>query len=366
MSSNLTIVIPSHNNLDYLKLCYASIRAASKQVKLIIIDDGSVDGTYEWLTTLAEPNTFFISDSVRWGHTIWYDIGFHIAKTDYIGIMHSDMIVAPNFFEVLEPYLNTTDVVSAKCIEPPLHPAGREKIIKDFGMYPNDFKLVEFVNFAEAESEKMNGKTAPALFAPWFIHKEKYNELIGGHDKQFAPYGWEDADIFVRMMKAGFTPVQVQSLLVYHFTQRGHRWNAGNVGTAHTDYALQMHITRNRFATKWGTLHWKDENHTPNNIPLYYKQLTIKNYSQSTESRVKYEVLNLFFNRVETTEGQVVKTDGSNRKPNYEVVFDYAINYDVPTLVEFFQQIPFMIEQYDEGTYHLSDMIFRIHNTKQL
>ena len=368
MSSNLTIVIPSHNNLDYLKLCYTSLRAASKQVKLIIIDDGSTDGTDTYLREIAhlDSNLQHFIPGTRIGHTYWYDNGFSIAQTDYIGIMHSDMIVAPNFFDILEPYLNETDVVSARCIEPPLHPPGAEKIVKDFGMYPKDFDVKSFVQFVETESERMVGKTTPALFAPWFIRREKYKELIGGHDKQFAPYGWEDADIFVRMMKAGFNPVQIQSLLVYHFTQRGHRWDAGKVGTANTDYQLQMHITRNRFLTKWGTFSWKDENHTPTNIPLFYKQLTIKNYSANLESRIKYELLHLFFNQVVTEEGQVIKTDGSSRKPNYEVVFDYALNYDVTALPSFIQQIPFMIEQYEEGTYELSGMTFHIYNTQQL
>jgi glycosyltransferase involved in cell wall biosynthesis len=341
---------------------------ANEEVKLILFDDGSTDDTWEYILriTADDPNTKGFQSKHRTGHTILYDNGFSIANTDYIGVLHADMIVPPNFFDVLLPYLNENDVVSAKCIEPPLHPPGAEKIVKSFGMYPDEFNRKEFVKFVEQESKDKAGQTLPSLFAPWFINKKKYMELIGGHDRQFAPYGWEDADLFVRMVRAGFNPVQVQSLLVYHFTQRGHRWNGGDVGKAHDDYQLQMYLTRNRFATKWGTLDWKNELHTPTNIPLYYKQLTIKNYSESLDARAKYEVLQFFFNRV-MADGQVLKTDGQDFSPNYEIVLDYNINYlDMTSLMQLIQQIPFVVEQYEVGTYEVESLLINIFNTQQL
>ena len=360
---NLTIVIPSYNNLEYLKLCYASIRVASKDVKLLMIDDGSSDGTKQYIHDVAksDSNLISLSSPERRGHTYWYDVGFYKATTDYIGIIHSDMVVPPNFFDILIPHLNESDVVSAKCIEPPLHPPGVEKIVKDFGMYPSQFKSAEFLSFVEAESKQMEGKTAPSLFAPWFIHRQRYYDLIGKHDMQFAPYGWEDADLFVRMMKAGFNPVQVQSLLVYHFTQRGHRWNDGKVGTAHTDYQLQMHITRNRFASKWGTLNWKNELHTPNKIPSYYRQLRVKNYQYGNNP---YEFINVFFNRVVADEG-VLYDDGRGMEPNYELILDYNVSYDVNELQMFLLQLPSMVEEVEEGWYEMGDMIIRVYNKQE-
>ena len=56
-TSDISVVIPSYNNLDYLKLIHSSVRAISDKVELILYDDGSTDGTKEWLTSLNEPNT---------------------------------------------------------------------------------------------------------------------------------------------------------------------------------------------------------------------------------------------------------------------------------------------------------------------
>jgi hypothetical protein len=272
------------------------------------------------------------------------------------------MVLSEKFFDILFPHLNVNDVVSAKCIEPPLHPVGIEKIVKDFGMYPNVFQSENFQRFVENESLLQKGKVLPSLFAPWFIHKETYHKLIGSHDMQFAPYGWEDADLFVRMLSVGLNPVQIQSLLVYHFTQRGHRWNSGNVGKMHTDYELQMKITRNRFLSKWGTLDWKDEYHTPKKIPLYYRQLTIKNYKYGNNP---YEYINVFFNKV-TANDNILYSDGRNLPVNYEVIFDYNLLYDDSELQMFLQSLPFVVKDLEEGDYELGGIIIRIHHKHEL
>jgi glycosyltransferase involved in cell wall biosynthesis len=356
---NLTIVIPSYNNVDYLTLCYNSIRTANKDIQLILINDGSTDGTGKFLDAVAQtdPHARILASTERIGHTHWYDRGFTLATTDYIGIMHADMVVPPNFFAVLEPYLNVTDVVSAKCIEPPLHPEGAEKIVRNFGMYPSEFQYDNFVEFVKIQPTNIQ---RPALFAPWFIHRETYHATVQSHDIQFAPYGWEDADLFVRMMNAHLVPVQPQDLLVYHFTQRGHRWSSGAVGNPHADYSLQMHITQNRFITKWGTTNWKTAEHTPLQIPLYRKQLRIKNYGVDMDMRIRYEVLHLFFNTVVTSEEQIVKTDGQFIEPHYEVVFDYAINYNTEDLLALFNSLPFIVQQQEIGSYEISGITIHI------
>ena len=353
----ITLVIPSHNNLSYLKLAYNSVRTADPSIPLIIYDDGSTDGTYEWLQSLKDNFLTFERLDKRTGHTVLYDRGFKTATTEYIGILHADMVVAPNFFELLLPRLRKGVVISARCVEPPLHGEGMEKVVKNFGMTAEEFNYSTFSKFA---LESTTGSTLPALFAPWFIHKEEYFDKVGGHDLRFAPYGWEDADIFVRMMKVGLEPIQYKDLLVYHFTQRGHKWNRGTVGNYNTDYQLQMHICRNRFIEKWGTMMWKDEMHTPLVIPAYVKEIQINNYRTGHP----YEIFNLFFDRV-IADGQLIKT---NRKqnPNYTFTLDYNIQYDGASLQEFIMKIPFIVAEYEVGTYDYNGLILNIHHKDEV
>lgn len=362
---NLTVIIPSYNNLEYLKLCYKALRIAAPTLSVIMYDDGSNDGTLEWLNSLKDDNLTVDHSEKRIGHTYLYDYGIRMAKTEYVGILHSDMVVSEDFFNTLIPLLSEEYIVSGRCVEPPLHGEGAEKIVKDFGMVPEQFRYDDFMEFAKSN---VNATTfIPSLFAPWFIHRQAYLDKVGMHDELFAPYGWEDSDLFIRMMKAGFEPRQYQNLLVYHFTQRGHRWNHGEVGKANDDYELRMHISKMRFLNKWGTLHWKDENHTPLKLPLYNKVLKIKNYDLK-EPRLKYEVVNAFFNTVATDELSLIKSDYLlNKYPiNYEVIIDYSINYSVADLWNFMMYLPLVIEEYDEGEYEQSGITIVIHNKEQL
>ena len=37
---DISVVIPSYNNLEYLKLIYNSVRTISKDIEVILFDDG--------------------------------------------------------------------------------------------------------------------------------------------------------------------------------------------------------------------------------------------------------------------------------------------------------------------------------------
>lgn len=277
----LTIVIPSYNNLEYLKLCYNSVRKSSPNVELIIFDDGSTDGTGDWLDTLNDNHLFYDKFPNRIGHTILYDRGFEIAKTEYVGILHADMVVAENTIPNIIENLSNNKILSVVCIEPPIHPEGKEKLQNDFGMYPNDFKVNEFNTFCVDYGKEVSGKTTSALFAPWFVNREEYFNVLNGHDGVFAPYGWEDSDIFVRMVLGGFDITTMADTFVYHFTQRGHKWKNGELGNFNDDYKQQMFNMQREFIRKWGTDMCRNNEHEPMPITKYNVGLKIKNATKN-------------------------------------------------------------------------------------
>jgi glycosyltransferase involved in cell wall biosynthesis len=273
----LTIVIPSYNNIEYLKLCYNSIRESDSNVKLIIFNDGSSDGTTEWLESITDENLQYETYEERIGHTILYDKGFQMAQTEYVGILHADMVVSKNTIPNIIDRLERNTILSVTCIEPPIHPEGAEKVQMDFGMYPNEFKYDDFTEFCKTYGNDVSGQTHDSLFAPWFIHKEEYMNRIGKHDTLFAPYGWEDSDIFVRMALADFDIVRLKDTFVYHFTQRGHKWKNGQLGDFNSDYKKQMMNMQREFIRKWGTDMCRDNEHRPVKILKYDIGLVLEN-----------------------------------------------------------------------------------------
>ena len=95
----------------------------------------------------------------------------------------------------------------------------------------------------------------------WMLYKED-RLSIGGHDQRFAPFGYEDSDIFNRWIQAGYEMVQARDSFCYHMTCRGHRWNKG-VGIENPDYRKIMDRCRKEFIRKWGDWIQNDEYQHP-------------------------------------------------------------------------------------------------------
>ena len=272
---NISLIIPSYNTEKHLINTYNSIRKYYKDIELVIINDGSTDNTSEWLDALEDNNVIKINSKERKGHTFFYDEGMRQATNEIVGIMHSDMIIGPNYVENVLKHLERGKVVCATRIEPPIHPASKEKIVMDFGMDHNDLKLDEFEKFCNEKSNEFKDITTKGIFAPWVLYKEDHF-AIGGHDQTFAPYGYEDSDIFNRWILAGYEMIQSRDAFVYHLTCRGHRWNKG-VGIVNDDYESTMSRRRRDFIRKWGDWIRNDEYQFPIINPKYDVGFIVKN-----------------------------------------------------------------------------------------
>ena len=270
-----TVIIPSYNTLGHLKNTYRSIKKYAPNVPMIIVDDASEDGTDIWLNNLNDDKLTVIIDKERKGHTYWYDEGMRRAKTDIVSILHSDMIIGPNYFENMLKHLEKGKVVCATRIEPPIHPAGLEKHVQNFGMDYHDFVWDAFENFCIETSNNDKDVTTKGIFAPWILYKEDHFK-VGGHDQRFAPYGYEDSDIFNKWILGGLEMIQSRDALCYHMTCRGHRWNEG-VGIENADYKETMDKGRREFLRKWGEWIQNDSYQYPIINPKYNKGLVIEN-----------------------------------------------------------------------------------------
>jgi glycosyltransferase involved in cell wall biosynthesis len=276
--NQVTFIIPTRNNLPYVQLAYSSIRKFYPETPIIILDDCSTDGTLPWLTSqLTEDDNLrtYWNRERQVGHTVLYDKGVELCGTRYFTIFHADMVCGPNYLENLLKHAKTGTVVSATRIEPPLHPPGKEKVVMDFGMYPEDFKQEEFEKFCIENSKTQSGVTTKGIFAPWLMATQDFY-AIKGHDKFFAPFPFEDSDIFQRFILKGYEIVQSRDAFVFHFTCRGHRWSK-EVGK--DDYFYKLCVAKNQahFIRKWGSWIENDEFSCPIITPKYDIGFLVRN-----------------------------------------------------------------------------------------
>ena len=275
----ITFCIPSKSNLRYLKTCIPSIRenASRNDHEIIIFVDSDEDGTVEWLEQVKDEYDlkYFVNPNLGeklFGIGKAYDYCVEQSTTDIFMIFHADMMLGKDTDLKAFQYLKPQTVVCATRIEPPLHPNNGEKILLDFGMWPEEFKKEEFNQYVGEHLD--DNKTTNGIFAPWMMYKEDLL-TIGGHDPILHSCR-EDSDIFNRMKLAGYKFIQPWNSLVYHLTGRGAGSFDGDP-ERHAKWKADMDRSTLEFIRKWGS----NVNHTalmePIITPKYNIAYVVKN-----------------------------------------------------------------------------------------
>lgn len=372
---SITFCIPSKNNLRYLKNSINSIQKNSKHSNSIIVYiDSSADGTIEWL---QENNITFLvneSDSPK-GIAYAYNRCIEAAPTDIVCMFHADMFMGKDFDQHLLKHLKPKTVIAGTRIEPPLHPAGKEKIVYNFGMYPEDFNEEAFDEFVEQQQTSSKDQVTYGIFAPWACYKSDIVE-IGLHDEFFHSYQ-EDSDIFNRMILSGMKCIQSRDSLVYHLTCRGGRFQDGIEQDTQdiTFHQMKDNAARN-YLRKWGNWIKNDEYQHPIIHPKYNTAFVVKHCNLQS-----LELLEPWCDRIYIDDTMQVITDSYREKEQSNTKFDLLkrvliLEYNDPkgendVVIEFdarnftqqsfqiIQQLPEIIKQSGEvGQFELD--IFKI------
>ena len=376
MVNNVTLVVPTYNNLQHIKNAYTSIRKYYPTLELVLLDDGSSDGTFEWLELIEETdeNVVLYQSEERVGHTILYDVGIDMAKNEIIGIIHADMIVSENYLENLLKHLDKGRVVCATRIEPPLHPPGNEKIIQNFGMDFDDLNIPAFEEFVVKAQSEYNNQTSKGMFAPWILYKEDF-QSIGGHDPLFAPFPYEDSDIFQRWMLAGFELIQSRDSFVYHLTCRGHRWN-DEIQKDDDYYKVASNKAARNYLRKWGIWIENDSHQYPIISPKYNIEFRIFNCRTDLLKLLEPWCDSIYVDLYESMVVDYIKEEQPNTlinlsdKINKTFDSDIVVRMDGNTLADddfkLIQQLPKIIQDSGEvGKFNLGNLELIINVMKE-
>jgi glycosyltransferase involved in cell wall biosynthesis len=329
----ITFCIPSKSNLRYLKTCIPSIRenASRNDHEIIVFVDSDEDGTIEWLEQVKEEYnlTYYINPNL--GESLFgigkaYDYCIEHSTTDIFMIFHADMMLGKDADLKSFQHLQPKTVVCATRIEPPLHPNGGEKILVDFGMYPEEFKQNEFNQYVK---ERINDdKITNGIFAPWMMYKQEFLEM-GGHDPIMHSCR-EDSDVFNRMKLNGFKFIQPWNSLVYHLTGRGAGSFDGDP-ERHMKWKADMDKSTLEFIRKWGS----NVNHTALMEPIVSPKYNIAYVVKKCNNQL-LEVLEPWCDRIYIEDDMHVIIDSYIEKEQSNTSFDltkrvFHIGHNNPT-----------------------------------
>ena len=99
---NTTVIIPNYNGIGYLKDCIKSLYSSGdKDFKIIVVDDGSTDGSSECVKS-EFPDVVLIEHKENRGFAAAVNTGINAADTEYVLLLNNDTVVKEHFVSELE------------------------------------------------------------------------------------------------------------------------------------------------------------------------------------------------------------------------------------------------------------------------
>ncbi|MDD2870873.1 MAG: glycosyltransferase [Candidatus Gracilibacteria bacterium] len=196
----ISIVIINYNGLKYLKRTIPKIVNLSyKNKEIIIVDNGSKDGSIEYINSLNNVN--LIQSSKIREKNYASNLGINNAKGEYILLCDNDLlIVEDNLLENLlnqYNYDNKTGILGLSFVNE------FEKKTIGYGNYLGLFYTKEKKSLKLDDLAKLNGiEISFPSGIGFFIKKEIWNKL-GGYD-DFLKFGGDDSDIGIKSYMFGF------------------------------------------------------------------------------------------------------------------------------------------------------------------
>lgn len=252
MQDKLTFVIPTRNNLDFLKLAVQSIRRLETRPNILVLDDASTDGTLSWLSEDSEIIVYKNPGPDRIGIVGMFNKGIELAPTNVVCAFHADMVASNNLDVDLLNLVKPKTMVCPTRIEPPFQPRQTCTVTMPLGDYPSEFSFDMFEK--TVNRARVSDRLSPGIFAPWCMLKSDFLE-IGGHDELFAPQSREDTDLFCTALINGFSVFQTWNSFVYHFTCRGSRYSphsGGGILVDSPEWQKTNYRNSRNFIRKWG------------------------------------------------------------------------------------------------------------------
>ena len=276
----ITSVIPTYNNLPFLKLTVQSIRQNCyyNDMPIFIFAENCTDGTNEWLAKSADKlklQYYIETDNVEQrGIGGGIDLCVSQVKTEFVNILHSDFWLAPNQdIELLKLYddVKPSERLIASSFriqpnifpnDPPYRPGTVFVDFDEFGAHDDEFESEYFDRWATEFSKDNDIHVRKAGGAGYFCRVNDHIH-IGGNDPRFEPMYWEDKDLFMRMQMEDYKFIMTSKSVIWHFTSRTSRFPDGTKELDNNKRPPHLveweRRATQRFIEKWGRLPQEDE-----------------------------------------------------------------------------------------------------------
>ncbi len=202
MSGTIDVIIPTYNARHLLEKNLPFVtKNTSNLGNIIIIDNGSEDGTVEWLNK-NYPKTIIVQNKTNLGYTKPVNQGVSVSDSKYFVLLNNDVQPQANYISKALEYFADPEVFAVTFNE-------------RGASWPD-------MSWEGGKIQYKNGtdKSKPVLSA-WAsggsaIYRRSIWNKLGGFDEIYAPFYWEDIDIGYRAWKSGYKIIWEPTAKVVH------------------------------------------------------------------------------------------------------------------------------------------------------
>lgn len=189
------IIIVTYNAMKWAERCFKSLRKSSVPVKCIVIDNGSTDGTQEYIKTNF-PEVDFTQSESNLGFGKANNIGIekaHKDGADFFYLMNQDAWLYENSMEKMLEVYNSHPNKNEIGIISPIHVDGSEKYLDIFldQYIAKNYEKTRMISDLYFQTLKPYYEIHFVNAAHWLLPK-KTIETIGGFNPYFFHYGEDD------------------------------------------------------------------------------------------------------------------------------------------------------------------------------
>jgi GT2 family glycosyltransferase len=254
--ASASIVVVTYDGLTFNRLCLESVLAntADHDFELIVVDNGSSDGTRSYLLKLAagDARVRILLNGRNMGFAPACNQGLGLALGEDLVLLNNDTMVPPGWLSGLLPHLRNPGV---GLVGPVTNRIGNEAEVE------TDYRTWgEFLEFARRRASEHAGDwlemRTPAMFC-LAMRRQTYCHL-GPLDERYEVGLLEDDDYADRAREAGYQLRCVEGVVVHHFGEA----SFGKL-VAGGEYGRILRANQERYAEKWGRS-WEPYGRRPN------------------------------------------------------------------------------------------------------
>jgi GT2 family glycosyltransferase/tetratricopeptide (TPR) repeat protein/SAM-dependent methyltransferase len=233
-----SIVLLTHNELPYTRLCLESIRQyTDAPCELIVVDNASTDGTLDYLRALG--NVCVIANAENRGFPAAVNQGLHAATGKQILLLNNDTVVTTGWLDRLlralasDPKIGLVGPCSNRV-------SGAQQVPVSY----DDLGGLDGFAWQWGKANDRTMEDTDRLVGFCLLLRREVLDVVGPLDERFGLGCFEDDDYCRRVLQAGFRAVIARDAFVHHFGGRTF------VGSG-VDFAALMRRNEQLYREKW-------------------------------------------------------------------------------------------------------------------